>query len=420
MRIAAFLAAEWKPALGCTEPAAVAYAAALAAQQGQGAVLRVHLLCDARTYKNCYAVGLPNAQGKTGLLWALAIGAQLPDASLELQAFRGVTGEILARSQGLLDNLSVTVDVDPSQEHLLIDVTVTREAGLGRAVLTREHTHLARLEANGQLVSGEPEAACAITKPSPRAEVAALNIAERMRLARTLTDADRAVLQEGIALNLAIARFGLALLPPALATPMAPATTVSLAQLVGAGVHARMSGECLAVMSLAGSGNKGITVSVPVALWARAAGHSESAIEEALALACLMTSATTYQLGTLSAMCGAANAGAIGIASALVVLGGGDGHQVGLAINNIVGSLAGMICDGAKVGCAMKAMTGVDTAFRAAHLALAGFGVPASDGIVGADGDTTLANLGRLAQRGMVAVDAEVLEIMQGKLARDH
>jgi L-cysteine desulfidase len=179
-----------------------------------------------------------------------------------------------------------------------------------------------------------------------------------------------------------------------------------------------MSGEALPVMSLAGSGNKGITAAVPIALWGRETGASESSIEEALALACIMTSIATHELGTLSAVCGAANAAGIGIASALVMLEGGGPKQLDLAISNMVGNLAGMICDGAKIGCAMKAMTGASAAFRATQLAMAGIGSPATDGIVGEDGKTSLANLGALARRGMKDVDGTILEIMQGKLKR--
>ncbi|MCM2250441.1 MAG: L-serine ammonia-lyase, iron-sulfur-dependent, subunit alpha, partial [Geothrix sp.] len=172
----------------------------------------------------------------------------------------------------------------------------------------------------------------------------------------------------------------------------------------------------LMVMSLAGSGNKGITVSVPVTLWGREGGHPQARIDEALAFACLMTSATTHHLGTLSAVCGAANAAGIGIALGILLLEGASPAQMDLAVANMVGNVAGMICDGAKIGCAMKAMTGVDAAFRSATLALADFGIPATDGIVGADGDSSLANLGRLARRGMTGVDDEVLDIMQAKL----
>jgi L-cysteine desulfidase len=413
-----FLAAEWKPALGCTEPAAVAWAAALAADQGGGQVRQVRLVCDPRTYKNCYAVGLPNSGRATGILWALALGAHLPDGSLGLRSFEGTSPDSIDLARRLLEQHGVHVEVDAMQTSLLVDVTVVRERGVGRAVLEREHTHLARLEKDGHLVGGAETSPRFQEGPSLRQEMAAKPIHELMALARTLSPEDRARLQEGVALNLAISRHGLFQLPPGFVAPAGQDSQTRLSRLVSAGVFARMSGESLTVMTLAGSGNKGITVAVPVSLWGRESGHPEERIEEALAFACLMTTAATWHLGTLSAICGAANAAGIGIASALVFLEGGDAQQVGLAVSNMVGNVAGMICDGAKIGCAMKTMTGVDAAFRSANLALAGIGIPATDGIVGEDGESSLANLGRLAQHGMAGVDAEILRIMQSKLKR--
>jgi len=416
MRMTDFLAAEWKPSLGCTEPAAVAWAAALAAEQGGGQVRQVRLVCDPRTYKNCYAVGLPNAEGATGILWALALGAHLPDGSLGLRSFEGTSPASIEAARLLLGQHAVHVEVDAGQTSLLVDVTVVRETGVGRAVLAREHTRLVRLERDGRLRGGAESADAAAEPVSQQQEAASRSIRELMELAEALEPEDRARLQEGVTFNLAIARHGLSLFPAEFVAPAGMDSQTRLSRLVSAGVYARMSGESRTVMTLAGSGNKGITVSVPVSLWGRETGHPESRIEEALAFACLMTSATTWHLGTLSAICGAANAAGIGIASALVLLGGGDAGQVGLAVSNMVGNVAGMICDGAKIGCAMKTMTGVDAAFRSASLAMAGIGIPATDGIVGRDGESSLVNLGRLAQHGMAGVDAEILRIMQDKL----
>ena len=415
MTMTAFLASEWKIALGCTEPAAVAWAAALAAAQGEGRILQVTLSCDPRTYKNCFAVGIPNAQGATGICWALALGANLPDGNLELRCFEAITASLLAEAAALLEAKGVRVDVDTAQTGLMIDVTVLRERGEGRAVLQREHAHLARLERDGLLVGGAATEAKPEAEAPLRQDVAQRPIHELMAWAATLTGEDRARLREGADLNLAIARHGLAKLPAGF-TEEATAGNQLPAQLVSAGVYARMSGLSHPVMTLAGSGNKGITLAVPLYQWGRVAGVAEARLEEALAFGCLMTSAATWHLGTLSAICGAANAAGIGLASALVYLEGGTPSQVGLAVSTMVGNLAGMICDGAKIGCAMKTMTGVEAAFRAASLARRGLGIPATDGIVGEDGASSLVNLGRLAQVGMQGVDTEILRIMQEKL----
>ena len=177
-----------------------------------------------------------------------------------------------------------------------------------------------------------------------------------------------------------------------------------------------MWGEDLLVMSLAGSGNKGIVCSVPIALWSRERGLDDRRASESMALACLVTSSTTHHLGTLSAVCGCSNAAGIGLAAGLALLDGGGADEISFAVSNMVGNVTGMICDGAKIGCALKTMTSVDAAFRSATLARNGIGIPVTDGIVGEGGMASLRNLGRLATRGMMSTDEEILCIMEEKL----
>jgi L-cysteine desulfidase len=416
MEFSTYLAAEWRASLGCTEPAAIAYAAALAASHQHGQLQTVRLVCDARTYKNCYSVGIPNSESRTGILWTLAIGANLTDHALGLRCFEAIDAGVLQAAGNLLARHGIQVEVEPAQTGLFIDVMVVRESGIARVVLTREHTHVARIEVDGRALDGVGDHGGQDAGPSVREVLAGWRLGELVEFAGRLEPADRASLREGAELNIAMARHGLGRLPAGFMGDDDSTGQSGLSRLVAAGVFGRMSGEPLTVMSLAGSGNKGITVAVPLVLHGREAGFPPEKIDEALALACLLTSATTWHLGTLSAICGAANAAGIGIAAGLVHLKGGSLAQLNLAVGTMVGNLAGMICDGAKIGCAMKTMTGVDAAFRTAGLAMLGMGVPASDGIVGADGDASLVNLGRLAQRGMATVDTEILAIMQGKL----
>lgn len=416
LTLGAILNAEWKPALGCTEPAAVAWAAAHAAHLAGGKIQQIHLRCDPRTYKNCYAVGLPVPGNRTGILWALATGAFLPSPDLELRSFELADAAVMTQADQLLEQNAATVDVDPDLTELHIDVLVTSAQGTGRARLELAHTRLVALERNGApepLAAGGPDPAAARLRPA----LAALSIRELWDLSGTLRDGDRTLIREGAAKNLAIAQHGIAQLPPGLHPADDPSLAARVSTWVGAGVHSRMSGDTLPVMSLSGSGNKGIIVAVSVAMWGRENGLTPEEIDRALAFAILMTAASTHHLGTLSSICGAANAAGIGVASGLVMMMGGTPEQVELAIHNMVGNVAGMICDGAKIGCAMKSMTGVDAAIRAARMAMSGIGIPGSDGIVGGDGIQSLENLGRLARTGMAATDHEILAIMQDKLA---
>ncbi|MBK8979861.1 MAG: serine dehydratase subunit alpha family protein [Planctomycetes bacterium] len=418
MRFSDYLAHEWRPALGCTEPASIAYATGLAAAVAGGAPQAVAVACDPRLYKNCYAVGIPNSGRRSGMLWTAALGALVARPEARLEVFRHVRPELLPVAAALLEAGAVTARVDASHTELWAECRVRGERGEARVVLRDDHTNIVAIELNGEpqpLDAGLGRGASAAGRV--RAELAALPIAELVGLAATLDDRDRAELRRGTDMNLAMAEHGLGLLPRqgGARSPVGlGGARASL--LVSGGVYGRMSGEDLTVMTLAGSGNKGITCSVPIACRAKELGVEPRRADEALALACMLTSVTTHHLGTLSAICGSANAAGIGLAAGLVALEGGTPRQVSLAVTNMVGNVSGMICDGAKIGCAMKCMTGVDAAFRAAFFALQDIGIPVTDGIVGADGEASLQNLARIARRGMDAVETEILAIMQEKL----
>ncbi len=405
-----FLNQEWKPALGCTEPAAIAYAAALAASHASGPTESVVLRCDPRVYKNCYAVGIPNSRKKTGIVWATALGALLPNPSRVLESFSLVTDEILTRAETLIRENRIRVEAVPEWQLLRIDCIVRGANSAGRAILSGSHTSVAFVgpaDSEQAAMAETTDSEGPIHAPARplMEELRKMTFAELLETARKISESDRARLREGTLMNLAIA------------SQDAPDSVGAAAgSRVFTGVNARMSGDSRVVMSLAGSGNKGITVAVPLFVFGQEQNLDPRQVEEALALACLMTSRTTHHLGTLSAICGCSNAAGVGLAAGLVYLQGGGAHEISLATNNMVGNIAGMICDGAKIGCALKAVTAVDAAFRSASLAMKGIGIPATDGIVAEDGGRSLENLGRIATDGMRDMDAEILAIMQEKL----
>lgn len=419
MELVAYLEQDLRPALGCTEPAAVAYAAARAAEQAGGEVLAVHLGTGVGVFKNCQGAVLPRTGGLVGIEWAVAIGAVLPDASAELESFQRLDAEMLREARRLVASGAVHVTVEPQADGLHVDCRVTRADGEGRAVLSGRHTALARLERDGQ------------TRPLPAALpggapsedggealerwLRSLSLSDALRLSERPDAGSRSRLREAREHNLAIAHEGLALLPEAFVQASRAQPGAWASCLVGAGVRARMSGVERVVTTLAGSGNKGITVAVGLALEAERLGASPELLDRAHALACLVTSSATRHLGITSPMCGAANAAGIGLAAGLVALHGGGQQALSRAVDNMVGNVAGMLCDGAKPGCGLKAATAVDAAIRAAALALAGLGLTPTDGIVGADADRSLENLGRVARRGMPAAEAEVVRILGEK-----
>lgn len=446
-----YLKYEWVPTLGCTEPACIALAAATAHEIVGGNVHQVRLRVDPRMFKNCFAVGIPHSNHKTGIEWTVAIGAQLPSSEGRLKCFHNINQEVLIAAEGLIGDQKIRIDVEQGRSELLVDVSVITNSGTGRCVIENDHTNIVlrekdsvplnpaaeRTGSKGVLsqlpydrvvektlsilqehgLAAKPPAEIK-TASDMRQAIAALDLGEMITLAKSISHEDRAHLRGGVLVNRAIAEHGMNLFPKRFIGMAKHDKLAKIATMVCAGVYARMWGEDLEVMSLAGSGNKGITVSVPLSLWGEQQGAGKDRIDEALALACLVTSATTHHLGSLAAVCGCSNAAGIGLAVGLVYLEDGSPREMGHAINNIVGNVTGMICDGAKIGCAMKTMTAVDAAFRAASLAMADVGIPYSDGIVGRDTPESLANLARIAGPGMKSMDEEILKIMTEKLEK--
>jgi L-cysteine desulfidase len=365
-------------------------------------------------YKNCYAVGIPHSKRKIGLLWATALGAVLKAPSKPLSIFQGINNKTLNAAEAMVAKKMILVEVLPKLKNLYIDVMASDGTNKARVVVSDNHTNVVLIEKNKKSIKGKNKKTNGPNK-NLRAQLAKMSFDKLLSMSSKLTNEDRKRLRRGVKVNLKIARHGLKLFPKKFIGLMSKDFLTKISTLVCAGVYARMSGEDLPVMSMAGSGNKGIVCSIPLYLWGKRRGKSQKKIDEAIAFSSLITSVTTHYLGSLSAVCGCSNAAGIGLAYGLVRLEGGSKKELSLAIHNMVGNVTGMICDGAKIGCAMKTMTSVDAAFRAASLALNGIGIPVSDGIVAKDGIGSLKNLARIANKGMISTDSEILSIMKEK-----
>ena len=187
------------------------------------------------------------------------------------------------------------------------------------------------------------------------------------------------------------------------------------AALAAAAADARMSGCQMPVATLCGSGNQGITATVPVIATCDYFRFSEEACLRALALSCLITIHVKSFIGRLSPICGCGMGSSIGVCAAVTYLFGGGPEQIGDAIRNVIADVSGIICDGAKAGCALKVATVVNSAFRSARLALRGLGAGSLDGIVSEEVETSIRNIGRLGNEGMADADRVILDIMAGK-----
>jgi L-cysteine desulfidase len=302
MRFSDYLREEIKPALGCTEPASIAFAAASASSRARGKIKSARLICDPRIYKNCYAVGIPHSGHKVGIRWALAIGCLLPDPELKLECFKQIDESILEEAGELIDSAKIHVEVDPGKRDLFVDCEIERDDTI-RAVIEHDHTRLVRLEKNGTPVDIDVQKA-STNRTSIREKLAGRPFESLIELAHSISDQDRMKLRNGSGLNIAIANHGLSLFPRRFVDMAQEDSLTRISRLVCAGVYARMWGEDFVVTSLAGSGNKGIVCSVPLTLYGQEIKSDPKLVDESLALACLVTSSTTHHLGTLSAVCG--------------------------------------------------------------------------------------------------------------------
>lgn len=415
------LKAEVKPALGCTEPAAVAFTVAKARDFLGGSVSRIQLGVSGNIYKNALAVTLPNTQ-ETGLELAAALGLCKGDANKGLQVFADVGLEAVITAKEIVRREAVEVRI-LKVEGVYIEARVEGENGWSVVVVSGGHTHVTRAEVNGIPVFQAPDPMS--LSPRKTRELSGYRLEELIQIVEQFPLDEIAFLQEGIVMNLAMSEAGLSLnaglavgsgLKSLMKAGLVSSDLINRIRMtVAAAADARMAGVDQPVMSTMGSGNQGIGAIIPVAVVAQERHASPEQTLRALALSHLTTAYVKAYTGKLSTMCGCAVASGVGSAAALAWLLGGTKEQVAGAIMNLIGNLSGMICDGAKGGCALKLSTSSVEALLAANLALQGVVIHSTDGIIGASAEESIRNLGRLSVSGMVCAEETILDIMLHK-----
>lgn len=414
------------PALGCTEPTSCAYAAAVAAEHLGEPVAWLTLRVDPGTYKNGAAVTVPCADGAKGNLVAAALGAVLgrPDAKLEL--LKEVTPEVRRKARSLLDGENCRYHCLDGEPEFRVEVELAGAGHASGCVLAGSHTHIERIEKDGKPLGGPAVGRQSSSSPGYRDVLKTIDLAALLVLAEQIDADDRDVLQSGVEMNVEMAERGLQTGHTARQLRRMHEDGYVAADLfyrtklqVAAAVDARMAGAPQPVMTSGGSGNQGIVAILTPLLAGREMGVDHERILRSLAVAHLVNAYVKCFVGELSVICGCAMAAGIAAAVAVVYQQAGvDMPKITAAVNNVVGDLGGLICDGAKPGCAMKAVTAVDTALRSALMALRGYGISDDDGVVGRTAEDSIRNLGRITLEGMFPVDPTVLEILQEKAAR--
>ncbi len=409
------------PAVGCTEPVAVALCVAKATETLGCLPERLDLKLSGNIIKNAMGVGIPGT-GMIGLPIAVALGALIGKSEYSLEVLRDVTPDAVEKGKKYIEEGRINISLDaeaPSNLH--IDVTAITGDEMSHVVISGAHTNFVLVEKNGEIVSEKSlESGESIVTGEEDPE---LNMRMVYDFAMTAPIDEISFILEAKNLNLAAAQYALkgnyghSLGSTVLHfgekffgdTPVAHAI-----MLTSAACDARMGGAPVAVMSNSGSGNQGITATMPVVSYAMDINASEEMMIRALILSNLTSIYIKQSLGRLSALCGCVVA-STGASSALVYLMGGGYEQVCDAVKNMVANLTGMICDGAKPSCSMKISSGVSTAMMSAMLAMKGFAVTSAEGIISDDVDETIHNLTSIGRDSMQATDKLVLEIMTCK-----
>ena len=411
------------PALGCTEPVAVALASAIAVRDLGLPPEKIEVLVSGNLYKNGLGVMVPGT-GRAGLDIAAAAGALGGDAELELEVLRSVTPAVAAAAASLVDSGKVTVGLAETPKVLYAEAKVFSGNRWARAVIEDAHTRVTLRESDGgtlfenRVESTAPEDVDSGRWPLSLTvvwEFAAEPPKEAIELMLETVRMNAAAADEGLIGDYGL-RVGKSLTPHPDDILGDDAASYAV-RLAAAGSDLRMAGAMLPVMSNSGSGNQGLACTLPVLAICRRIGADEGRLGRALLVSHLVSIHIKHFVGKLSALCGAITA-STGASCGLVHLLGGDVVAMGRAIRNMSGDLAGMICDGAKFTCALKVATTTSAAIKAARLALNNQAPDSDNGIVDDDAEASILHLAKLASEGMAQTDKVILDIMIAKKAK--
>lgn len=416
------LSEELIPAMGCTEPVAIAYAAALAHKALGQMPERISVQVSGNLVKNAKSVVVPNTGGLRGIDAAAIAGVVAGDAEKALEVISEVSQEQKDQISELLKRAICQVSLLDSCYPLDLIVTLYAHTSTAKVRIAGRHNNVILIEKDGQCLRKE--------SPPYDTESNGINTKSLLTMEEILNFADRVEIEAVRYMLLRQARYNTAICEEGLKHSYGEEIGKIILQeegdsvqsrckaLVAAGSDARMGGCELPVVINSGSGNQGITVSVPIVEYARAYGINEETMLRAMVVSNLTAIHIKSGIGPLSAYCGAASAAA-GTAAGIGYLIGESKEVIFSAVINTLAVLSGMICDGAKASCAGKIATALDTAFRALAMARHGRCFHGGDGIVMDGVEDTICAVGMLGRDGMKQTDREILRIMTRGIAND-
>jgi L-cysteine desulfidase len=409
-------------ALGCTEPIAVAYAAALARQHARGSVVtEVTVYASGNVIKNAMSVMIPGTE-LCGVDMAAALGVVAGDAGKHLEVLAGLTPSDIGKAVTLISQGFVSVHVAKSDKRLYIEVSVQTSESCAKVVIADEHTRVEVIEVDGLIVEQAKD--LILQDSGAEDSLSFMDLETIWEFVRTVDSGDLGAVRQSMELNGALAEEGLRnpyglqvgkTLKHYVEQGLLGDDFVNDAMaLTAAGTDARMAGCPMPAVSNSGSGNQGISATVPVLAVGKRLNASRDKMLRAVTLSNLISIYIKAKFGRLSALCGAVVSGT-GASCGITYLLDGGLAQVKMAIQNMLGNVTGMICDGAKPGCALKVATCTSAAAQSALLAARGLGIQSTDGIIETSPTCSIDNLCRIGNQGTIETDKIILEIMLNK-----
>lgn len=419
---------DMKPALGVTEPGAIAFAVAKARSYTSGELVKVNVAMNSGMYKNAFTCGIPNSR-EVGNVFAAALGFAAGNAEKGLEALADVKEADNTEAQRLIDEGKVTVELSGISSRIFIEATVETKTDKAAVTIRDSHTNITKI-----VVNGKTELETEDENKSEDADAAEEGHSIHRYTLRQLCDYITTVDIEEIRFIKEAYRVNLDLFHEGIENPRTTfarhllelnggkevseneQATASL--MCNAAIEARVIGLDKPAMSITGSGAHGIIATMPLYAAYKVNGYTEEQLLRATALSYLVCMFIKEYSGRLSAFCGCAIAAGSGMACALVYLRGGTVEMMAHTLNNMASSITGMICDGGNQGCTMKGIAAVDAAYKSVDFAMNGIYIYDAHGINGKTPEETMRNMGLIASPGMTGTEKTIVEIFEDKLKK--
>ncbi|MCI9146996.1 MAG: serine dehydratase subunit alpha family protein [Hungatella sp.] len=412
---------DMKPALGVTEPGAIAFAAATACSYLEGDVKHILIRLNSGMYKNAYTCGIPGSP-HVGNLYAAALGVLAADPKKGLECLGDVTDRDNEAAEEMVARGMVKAEMTEITSRIFIEASVETDSGKAVVSIRDSHTNIVRVEVNGREIFSKEEAECKDKKQQPL--IHSYTLEQLYEYADTVDGEEVSFIRDAFAMNYELfleginsprTTYGPHLLKMNGGKIISEDEQKTASLLCNAAIEARVLGLEKPAMSITGSGAHGIIATMPLYGAAKVRGLSEEKLLRAAALSYLVCMYIKEYSGRLSAFCGCGIAAGSGMACGLVYLRGGGPDRMAMTLNNMAGSLTGMICDGGNKGCTMKGIVAVDSAFQSVNFAMEGIYIDNVHGINGRTPEETMHHMGLIASPGMVETEKTIVEIMENK-----